>query len=165
MTAARQKRKHYCTWTLLLAAAFGLVETVPFAVGATSEMIVTDWHSGLAIDGYDPVAFFTDGKPLEGKADLELRYGGAVWRFRNIGNRQAFAERPDVYMPQFGGYDPTDVARGVAVPGNPNIWLIDGQRLLLFYDQARLKKFTANPDQAMAEAVRSWPDVVTTLSP
>ena len=150
---------------MLVAAALALVGAVPAATGATTEMIVVDWHNGLAIDGYDPVAFFTDGKLLAGKSDLELRYGGAVWRFRNIGNREAFAARPDVYMPQFGGYDPTDVARGVAVPGNPNIWLIAGQKLFLFYDQTRLKKFTADPDQAMAEAVHNWPVVMTTLSP
>ena len=74
-----------------------------------------------------------------------MRYGGAVWRFCNIGNRAAFAARPDVYMPQFGGYDPVGVARGVAVAGNPNLWLIAGERLFLFYDRARLEKFAADP--------------------
>jgi hypothetical protein len=164
MTAARQKRKQYCAW-ILAAAALALAGAVPVAIAATTEMIVVDWHSGLAIDGYDPVAFFTDGKPLAGKADLELHYGGAVWRFYNIGNREAFAARPDIYMPQFGGYDPTGVARGVALSGNPNIWLISSQRLYLFYDQARLQKFTADPDQVMAEAEHNWPAVISTLSP
>ena len=73
---------------------------------------MVDWHTGLAIDGYDPVAFFTDGKPVQGSADLELRYGGVVWRFTNVGNRAAFAAAPNVYMPQYGGYDPVGVARG-----------------------------------------------------
>jgi hypothetical protein len=164
MTTARQKRKQYCAW-MLAAASLALAGAVPVAIAATTEMIVVDWHSGLAIDGYDPVAFFTDGKPLAGKADFELHYGGAVWRFRNIGNREAFVARPDIYMPQFGGYDPTGVARGVAVPGNPNFWQISGQRLFLFYDQARLKKFTADPDQVVVEAERNWPAVMSTLSP
>jgi hypothetical protein len=164
MTAARQKRKQYCAW-MLAAAALALAAAVPVAIAATTEMVVMDWHSGLAIDGYDPVAFFTDGKPLAGNADLELHYGGAVWRFRNVGNREAFAGRPDIYMPQFGGYDPIGVAHGVAVPGNPNLWQISGQRLFLFYDQARLQKFTADPDQALAEAERNWPAVMGTLSP
>jgi hypothetical protein len=164
MTAARQKRKQYCAW-MLAAAALALAGAVPVAIAATTEMIVVDWHSGLAIDGYDPVAFFTDGKLLAGSAEFELHYGGAVWRFRNTGNREAFAERPDIYMPQFGGYDPTGVARGVALSGNPNIWLISSQRLYLFYDQARLQKFTADPDQVMAEAEHNWPAVISTLSP
>ncbi len=164
MTAARQKRKQYCVWTLA-AAALALAGAVPVAIAATTEMIVVDWHNGLAINGYDPVAFFTDGKPLAGNADFELHYGGAVWRFRNIGNREAFAARPDIYMPQFGGYDPTGVARGVAVPGNPRLWQISGQHLFLFYDRARLEKFTADPDQVMVEAERNWPAVMSTLSP
>ncbi len=102
-----------------------------------TERIVVDWHTGLAIAGYDPVAFFTDGKPMAGSADFELRYGGAVWRFANVGNRAAFAAQPDVYMPQYGGYDPVGVARGVAVAGNPNVWLIAGEKLFLFFDNGR----------------------------
>ncbi len=124
-----------------------------------------DWHTGLAIEGYDPVAFFTDGKSTLGSADFEFRYGGAIWRFCNVGNRDAFAARPDIYMPQFGGYDPLGVARGVAVSGNPNVWLITGERLFLFYDRDRLEKFAANADRLIAAAERKWPDVVRTLSP
>ena len=74
---------------------------------------MVDRYSGLAIDGYDPVAFYTEGKPVPGDDDIELVYGGAVWRFCNVGNREAFAARPEVYMPRFGGYDPVGVARGV----------------------------------------------------
>ena len=53
---------------------------------------------------------------------------------------------PDVYMPQFGGYDPLGVARGVAVAGNPNVWLIAGERLFLFYDRARGKSSPPIPN-------------------
>ncbi|HKM86993.1 MAG TPA: YHS domain-containing (seleno)protein [Xanthobacteraceae bacterium] len=165
MTAARQKRKQYCA---CLAACTGLVLALsasPSCIAATTERIVVDWHTGLAIEGYDPVAFFTDGKSMPGSADFEFRYGGAIWRFCNVGNRDAFAARPDIYMPQFGGYDPLGVARGVAVSGNPNVWLITGERLFLFYDRDRLEKFAANSDRLIAEAERKWPDVVRTLSP
>jgi hypothetical protein len=100
-----------------------------------------------------------------GKADFELAYGGATWRFRNIGNREAFAARPDVYMPQFGGYDPVGVAHGVAVAGNPNVWLVAGARLFLFYDRARLEKFAADAERLTAAAERKWPQVLRTLGP
>jgi YHS domain-containing protein len=164
MTAARRKRKRNCAW-ILAVAGLALAVASPGSVAATTEMIVVDRHTGLAIDGYDPVAFFTDGKPIEGSADFEFRYAGAVWRFCNIGNRDAFAERPDIYMPRFGGYDPTSVARGVATPGNPNLWLIAGQRLFLFYDHDRLEKFVADSNHLLAEAERKWPTVTNTLSP
>jgi hypothetical protein len=166
MTAARPKRKHLSAdvraGTLLLAVA---VATLNSPRAAATERVVSDWHSGLAIGGDDPVAFFTERKPLAGSADLEFRYAGAIWRFRNPGNRDAFAERPDIYMPQYGGYDPLGVARGVAVAGNPNVWLIVGDRLYLFYDQARLQEFAAGPGRVIAAANRKWPDVARTLSP
>jgi hypothetical protein len=90
MTAARQQRKRYRAWGatiagLLLALSTGLSVTC----AATTERIVVDWHTGLAIGGYDPVAFFTHGKPVAGRPDFELRYGGAVWRFCNVGNKEA----------------------------------------------------------------------------
>lgn len=166
MTAARQQRKRYYAG---VAAALGLLlalAAVPRAPqAATTERIVVDWHTGLAIDGYDPVAFYTDGKPLLGSPDFELPYGGAVWRFRNPGNRAAFAARPDVYMPQFGGYDPVGIAHGVAVAGSPRAWLISGGRLYLFYDRDRLNAFIANTQRIMAAAERKWPQVERTLSP
>jgi YHS domain-containing protein len=166
MTAARQQRKRYrvrgvAVAGLLLALSPGL----PATRAATTERIVVDWHTGLAIGGYDPVAFFTDGKPMTGRADFELRYGGTVWRFCNVGNKEAFAARPDVYMPRFGGYDPVGVARGVAVAGNPDHWLISGERLFLFYDRERLERFSTDPERAIAAAERKWPDVSRTLSP
>src|SRR5271155_208025 len=90
MTAARRKRKQYCGW---LAGCAVLAAIALASRAAVTESMVADWHSGLAIGGYDPVAFFTDGKPLAGGADFELRYGGRVWRFCNPGNREAFVAR------------------------------------------------------------------------
>jgi hypothetical protein len=166
MTAARQKRKRLCARS---AAFAGLVLALSAgsaaSIAATTERIVMDWHNGLAIGGYDPVAFFTNGRPIAGSADYEFRYGGAIWRFCNMGNRAAFAAEPDIYMPQFGGYDPLGVLRGLAVAGNPNVWLISGERLYLFYDRARLEKFAADSGHFIAEAERKWPDVRRALSP
>jgi hypothetical protein len=166
MTAARQQRKRHGAAGAAMAALLLFVAVLPQALSAaTTEQVVVDWHTGLAIGGYDPVAFYTDGAPLPGSPDVELAYGGAVWRFCNIGNRAAFAARPDIYMPQFGGYDPMGVAHGVAVAGNPSVWKISGDRLFLFYDRGRLEAFTADPQRAVAAAERKWPDVLHTLSP
>jgi YHS domain-containing protein len=166
MTAARQKRKRYGAACAACAAlVLGLTTAVPVTRAALTERIVVDQYSGLAIAGYDPVAYFTDHKQMLGSANLELRYAGVIWRFSNIGNREAFAGRPDVYMPQFGGYDPLGVTRGVAVAGNPNVWLIADGRLYLFYDQNWLEKFAADSDRLGAEAARKWPAVESALSP
>jgi YHS domain-containing protein len=159
MTAARQQRKHRLG-IVALAGLLWLPPAITAPRAATSER-----NTGLAIRGDDPVAFYTDGKAMPGDADLELTYDGAVWRFCNIGNREAFAARPEVYMPRFGGYDPVGVARGVAVAGNPNTWLISGDRLFLFYDRDRLETFRADPERINSAAERKWPDVLRTLGP
>ena len=74
---------------------------------------------GLRIYGFDPVAYFTDGGPSAGPAEFEYRLAGATWRFRNEGNRAAFADHPEVYMPQFGGYDPVASRAASRSPGHP----------------------------------------------
>lgn len=166
MSAARRKRKPLltCLASLLAGAAVFSALALP-AFGGLTQRIVVDWHSGLAIAGYDPVAFFTQRKPMAGSGKFELRYGGAVWRFCNAGNRAAFAERPDIYMPQYGGYDPVGVTRGVAVAGNPELWAIVGQHLFLFYDVAQRQKFLADPALIIAVAQRKWPQVLRALDP
>jgi len=172
MTTARRKRKQYCAAVGALAGLavyagliFALTVGPPTMRAAASERFVVDWHTGLAIDGYDPVGFFTDGKPVGGRDDCELRYGGVVWRFANIGNRAAFAANPDIYMPQYGGYDPIGIAHGLAVAGNPNVWLIIGEKLFLFYDGDRREKFAADPARIVSPADRKWPAVLRTLTP
>jgi YHS domain-containing protein len=166
MSAARQQRKRPGAVTAALAGlALALAGSVPASRAAATERVVADWHTGLAIDGYDPVAFYTEGKPVPGRQDFELSYGGAIWRFCNPGNREAFAAYPEVYMPRFGGYDPLGVAHGVAVAGNPDIWVISAGHLFLFYDRERLARFTVDPGRVIKAAERNWPDVLRSLSP
>lgn len=164
MTAARRKRKH-CRVRFAAAASIAALFAAPLPAAGLTQQIVVDWHSGLAIGGYDPVAFFTQGRPVAGTGEFELRYGGVVWRFSNAGNRAAFAQRPDIYMPQYGGYDPVGVARGVAVPGDPEVWAIVGERLFLFHDGAQREKFLADSARLIATSQRRWPEVARSLDP
>jgi hypothetical protein len=140
----------------VLAAGLGLAGPTG---AATSEQVVVDRYSGLAISGFDPVAYFTDAKALPGKDEFEQELAGAVWRFRSSGNRAAFAAKPDVYMPRYGGYDPLGVARGVAVAGNPVLWVIRGERLYLFYTPEDRDDFADDSDRTIAAADREWPQV------
>jgi hypothetical protein len=169
MTAARQRRKPG-NLAILVKAGLGLLVLAglpSFTPGqaATTERIVTDPNRGLALSGFDPVAYFTDSKPLMGREELEYAFAGTTWRFRNEGNRAAFMRNPEVYLPAFGGHDPVAVARGVATPGHPQIWLVAGERLYLFYNPEARKIFAAAPEIALAAAERKWPDVLLTVSP
>ena len=126
---------------------------------------MVDELAGLAISGFDPVAYVTDRAPSSGHGEFEYSFAGAVWRFRNAGNREAFVADPEVYMPQFGGYDPVAVARGVAVPSDPRLWLVIGSRLYLFYTAGAREAFAADPKRIAEVAERAWPSVTLTLSP
>jgi hypothetical protein len=144
-----------CAAAALAALLCGLAAALPVGA-ATTERVVVDRHSGLAISGFDPVAYFTDGLALPGKGELEHAYAGAVWRFRNEGNLAAFAADPTVYMPQFGGYDPTGVARGAPVPGNPQLWLIQGERLYLFFSGEARNAFASDSETILTTATQGW---------
>jgi hypothetical protein len=148
-----------------LVALLGVLATVLPIAAATTEYIVIDRNSGLAIHGFDPVAYFTDRAPLLGKGEFEHRHAGAVWRFRNPGNLGAFAADPDIYMPRFGGYDPVAVGRGVAAAGDPRIWMIVGQRLYLFHSPENKAAFATDSEVAVAAADEAWPAVQHTLTP
>jgi hypothetical protein len=127
------------------------------AQASTTERVVVNRYSGLAIEGFDPVAYFVDARPLVGLPDFEASEAGAVWRFRNEGNRASFVAHPDIYGPQFGGYDPLDLARGVTYAGNPRFWLISRQRLYLFGREDSRDAFAADPARILREANMRWP--------
>ena len=150
---------------IALLAGLAAPASVPFAArAATTERVVVNRFTGLAIEGYDPVAYFVDARPVLGLEEFEASEAGAVWRFHNEGNRASFVAHPDIYGPQFGGYDPVDVARGVTVPGNPRFWLISGQRLYLFGREQSRDAFAADPGRFLKEAVPRWPTLEQDLA-
>jgi hypothetical protein len=127
------------------------------APASTTERVVVNRYTGLAIEGFDPVGYFVDAGPVIGQEHYEAAQAGAVWRFRNEGNRAAFIAHPEIYGPQFGGYDPVDIARGVTVAGNPRFWLISGRRLYLFGREQTRDAFSADAARLLREASQRWP--------
>ncbi len=167
MTVQRQENKGLrlrFAWLAALAWIGVLAGSCSALWAAETERVVVNRHSGLAIDGFDPVAYFTDAKAAKGAPDVEASENGAIWRFRNEANRAAFVARPDIYGPQFGGYDPIDVARGKAVAGRAQFWLISGGRLYLFSREESLTAFAADPAAILKQASGEWPILRDTLS-
>jgi hypothetical protein len=165
MTAARQQRKSPLVFGLALGLAVcGGIFAPAVIWAAPTERIVIDAHTGLAISGFDPVSYFTDARPKIGRPDLELRAVGTVWRFKSEGNRAAFSDHPEVYMPRFGGFDPVAIARGASVPGHPLFWAVTGERLYLFYSDEARTAFLANPGRIIERATRKWPEVARSIA-
>jgi YHS domain-containing protein len=177
MTAARQERKPAIFPRLFLGIALGAGIFSPFLApfsasfpsffsgswAATDNQLAVNATTGLAISGFDPVAYFTEGKALFGRAEFELNLEGSVWRFNNEGNRGAFEKNPEVYAPRFGGYDPVAIGRGRSVQGHPLIWAVAGQRLYLFYSEQTRASFLADPGRIIDTAERKWPDLARNL--
>ncbi|HLG81770.1 MAG TPA: YHS domain-containing (seleno)protein [Bradyrhizobium sp.] len=174
MTAQRQERyglrPRIAAIALLAGAGVALDLALEVAASgvaaraATTERVVTNRFTGLAIDGYDPMAYFVDGAPMPGLREFEAWQSGVVWRFHNEGNRASFLAHPEIYGPQFGGYDPVDVARGVTVKGNPLFWMVVGERLYLFGYEANRDAFAADPQGFLAKARTRWPALEQGLS-
>ncbi len=134
------------------------------AWASTTERVVVNRFSGLAIEGFDPVAYFADARAEVGREQFEASEAGAVWRFRNEGNRASFIAHPEIYGPQFGGYDPIDLARGITVAGNPRFWLVSGERLYLFSREESRDAFAADPASVLRKATGRWPAIERTLA-
>jgi hypothetical protein len=147
-------------WAFLAGLVFA-----PQGRAATTELVISDPLTGIALYGFDPVAYFVDGEARAGSAAFEFTHAGLVWRFRNEGNRAAFAEKPRDYMPCFGGYDPLGVARGVPAAGYPQLFVIHDNKLVLFANEESRKTFLASPSEALEAAETAWPKVVRKLVP
>ena len=148
----------------LLAGFFGVLCLDLTALASTTERVVVNRYSGLAIEGFDPVAYFTDSQAAQGVADFEASEAGAVWRFRSEGNRASFVAHPEIYGPQFGGYDPVDLGRGVTFAGNPRFWVVSGQRLYLFGREESRDAFAADPARFLKDASARWPAIEQNLA-
>jgi YHS domain-containing protein len=117
---------------------------------------------GLALAGYDPVSYFPagGGKPLPGRSGLEAAQGGLVYRFATEENREAFKKNPERYAPAYGGWCAWAMAAGETSPVDPESFLIQDGRLLLFYAgflaDDRAQWLAGNPVALKAAADRNW---------
>lgn len=86
---------------------------------------------GPAIEGYDAVAYFTEGKPVEGKAEFVTEWNGAKWQFATAENRDKFQTEPEKYAPQYGGHCAFAMANDSFAEGDPHRWKIEDGKLYL----------------------------------
>ena len=122
-----------------------------------------DSQSGLALRGYDPVAYRIEQRAVAGDRSHELVYRGAAWRFVSAANREAFREAPEIYAPAFAGFDASAVAHGRAVDTDPREFAIIGTRLFLFRTAENRRSFVA--DSALRQqADGNWATVAQTIA-
>lgn len=145
----------------LLTAAFAAFAIFAAASGvAAKEPVYTGAFSNTAVDGYDPVAYFTDGAPVKGSREFAYEYKGAEWRFASAENLETFKADPEAYAPQYGGYCAWAVAQNYTARGNPKNWTIVDGKLYLNYNDDVQERWEEDIEGFIALADENWPSVI-----
>lgn len=142
---------------LLVTAA---AATFGWPARAGQAPVYTGFLSQLAVNGHDPVAYFTDGRPVEGLSAFESRYQGATWRFASAANKAAFDADPARYAPQYGGYCAWAVSQGYTAKGDPANWRIVGDKLYLNYNTEVQRMWEKDIPGNISAADGNWPKVL-----
>lgn len=122
-------------------------------------VVAADWNvdaDGLAIQGYDPVAYFTVNKAVVGDSQYFVKWNGAVWHFSDDQNRSRFIADPLRYAPQFGGYCANGLSDGHRVSGNGRHWRIIDDQLFLFYSAWGRLQWAIDVDSQRQLASENW---------
>jgi hypothetical protein len=141
---------------LALAGMVALLPAMPAAAGE----IYTGLLSSTAVGGYDPVAYFTEGKPRPGLASITLEWKGATWRFASAKNRDLFRADPERYAPRYGGHCAWATARNYLAKGDPLHWRIVDGRLYLNYDAKVQSDWEKDIPGEIAKAEANWPAIL-----
>ena len=127
------------------------------AAAGALEPVNETLFGGLAVEGYDPVAYFTDARAVEGRREHEHTWQGATWRFASAEHRDLFAAAPEKYAPQYGGYCAWAVAHGYTAEIDPEAWKIVDGRLYLNYDREVQARWQADQAAQIRAADENWP--------
>ena len=118
-------------------------------------------RTGLALGGYDPVTYFTKGKPSKGNFQITAEYQGATYRFANKANRELFQKSPRRYAPQYGGYCAYGIAKGAKFTADPTIWKVVNGKLYVNLDQSIGELFNKDVSGYITKANQNWPGLHT----
>ncbi len=130
------------------------------AAASAKDPVYTGRFNNVAVEGHDPVAYFTEGNPVKGDDQYTYDYNGATWKFSSAENREAFVADPEKFAPQFGGYCAWAVSQGYTARGNPSNWTIVDDKLYLNYNDSVQRKWEKDIPGFIAKAEKNWPDVL-----
>jgi hypothetical protein len=146
--------------SLLAVTAGILLAMAATALSAQAKPPVNTDRAAVAIKGYDVVAYATMGAAIEGAKAFEHRWNGAVWRFSSAANRDRFAQAPDRYAPQFGGYCAYAVSRGYTADVDPEAFRVIDGRLYLNYSKRVQRLWEEDIPGNIVKGQANWPAVL-----
>lgn len=145
-------------WVLVLAASIAIVN-LSNAQSNQSPFVNVN-SQGVILDGYDPVAFFTDNKPVKGDAQFQFSYEGAIYYFVSKEHAELFKANPEKYKPQFGAYCAYAVSLGRTAPIDVNTFSIVNGRLVLQHNERAVNGWNKDVQGNLQLADKYWPAVV-----
>ena len=116
--------------------------------------------NGVAIQSYDPVAFFTESKPVKGKMEFKSVHRGATYYFASVENKARFDKEPEKYEPAFGGFCAYGVSRNKLVEIDPEAFQVVDGHLLLQYSKGARTDFNKDTQGNLSKAKANWPALV-----
>ena len=116
-------------------------------------------RNGLAIDGYDPVAYFTEMKPVRGSSEFRANYQGTTFQFASATHRDTFTTNPQKFAPQYGGYCAYGMAKGYKAKIDPAAFTVVGDKLYLNYSEGIRSRWLSDVPGYIQQADRNWPEV------
>ncbi|MDB9316655.1 YHS domain-containing (seleno)protein [Nodularia spumigena] len=135
------------------------------AVHANIVSRVFDAENSLALKGFDPVAYFQQGKPIAGNPNFTYQWANVNWRFSTAQNRDLFAKNPEKYAPQYGGFCAWAVSQGYTAPIDPNAWKIVEGKLYLNADLRIQKRWERDIPGNIKKADKNWPGLAQNIRP
>jgi YHS domain-containing protein len=145
----------------LAVAALSYPPAAPQAQKSAKPPVFTEFRSKLALDGYDPVAYFKAGMAVKGTVDHTVSWNGATWHFASAKNKAAFEADPQSFAPQFGGYCAWAVSQGYTAKGDPNHWRIVDGKLYVNYNAIVQRNWEKDAPGNIAKAEKNWPVVLS----
>ena len=137
--------------TAIAAILYGTWASLPASAGDA-----TPAAARVAIDGYDPVAYFTDGHPVKGSPTFSFTFDDAVYYFASAEHHKMFTANPDRYAPQYSGYCTVGISMGMKAEADPQQWAISNGRLHVFYSQKAHAVFVEDTAGTIAKANANW---------
>ena len=138
-----------------------VVAALAGAAGTASALDpVFSTYLGGAIRGYDPVAYFTEGKAVQGKRAHRLEWKDATWSFASAKNKEMFEANPEKYAPRYGGYCAFAVSRGYTASIDPDAWSIVDGALYLNYSLGVRDQWSGDIAGNIAKGDANWPKLL-----
>lgn len=147
--------------TAVALSISGVASSPAFAIDPTSKAAINTDPEGLAMQGYDPVAYFTDGAPQKGDARFKVAREGATYYFASAANMERFKANPAAYLPQFGGFCAMGTAMGKKFEGDPKVWKIVDNKLFLNFNPDVGRRWGEDIPTNITRANDNWPTIMT----